>query len=148
MALGDTMSLGTPIFRRGCSLRLRIGVSAPHEKLLSGFEQTLLGFLLALDAMAGPGHGFEALGVDLFATGDAFSKAAFADASESAIHHVEQLAVVVALAEEEFLVVGTGGAIGDVLRGLIVDGTAVLLIADNHVAQFLSPGFQSFSEGL
>jgi hypothetical protein len=115
---------------------------------LSGFEQTLLGFFLTLDAMAGPGHSFEALGVDLFAAGDAFSEAAFANASESAIDHVEQLAVVVALAEEEFLVVGTGGAVGDVLRGLIVDGATVLLIADNHVAQFLAPGFQPFPEGL
>jgi hypothetical protein len=52
------------------------------------------------------------------------------------------------LAEEEFLVVGAGGAIGDVLSGLIVDGTTVLLIADNHVAQFLAPGFQPFPEGL
>jgi len=118
------------------------------EKLLSGFEQALLGFFLALDAVASPGHGFEALGVDLFAAGNAFSEAAFADASESAINHVEQLAVVVALAEEEFLVVGTGGAIGDVLSRLIVGGTAVLLIADNHVAQFVAPGFQSFSERL
>jgi hypothetical protein len=98
--------------------------------------------------MAGPGHGFEALGVDLFAAGDAFSEVAFADASESAIDHIEQLAVIVALAEEEFLVVGTGGAVGDVLSSFIVDGTTVLLIAGNHVAQFLLPGFQSFSERL
>jgi len=115
---------------------------------LRGFEQALLSLFLALDAVASPRHGFEALGVDLLAAGDAFSEAAFADAGESAIHHIEQLAVVVALAEEEFLVVGTGGAIGDVLRGLIVGGTAVLLIADNHVAQFLAPGFQSLFERL
>jgi len=119
-----------------------------REMLLSGFEQALLGFFLALDAMASPRHGFQALGIDLFAAGDAFSEAAFADAGESAIDHVEQLAVVIALAEEELLVVGTGGAVGDVLRGLIVDGTTVLLIADNHMAQFLTPGFQLFSERL
>jgi len=77
---------------------------------------------------------------------NAFSEAAFVDAGQSAVDHVEQLAVVVALAEEEFLVIGTGGAIGDVLRGLIVGGAAVLLIARHHVAQFLAPGFQPFSE--
>jgi hypothetical protein len=92
-------------------------VSAPHKKLLRGFQQTLLGFFLARDAMPGPGHGFEALGVDLFAARNAFSEAAFANAGQGAIDHIEQLAVVVALAEEEFLVIGTGGAIGDVLRG-------------------------------
>jgi hypothetical protein len=73
---------------------------------------------------------------------------AFTDAGESAIDHVEQLTVVVALAEKELLVVGTGGAVGDVLSGLIVGGAAVLLIADNHLAQLLAPGFQSFSERL
>jgi hypothetical protein len=116
--------------------------------LLRGFEQALLGFFLALDAMTSPRYGFEALGIYLFAAGNAFSEAAFADAGERAIDHVEQLAVVIALAEEELLVVGAGGAIGDVLGGLIVGGTTVLLIADNHVAQFLAPGFQSFSERL
>ena len=98
--------------------------------------------------MASPGDGVETLGVDLFATRSAFTKAAFADAGERPIDHVEQLAVVVALAEEKFLVVGTGGTVGDVLSGLVVGGTAVLLIADNHVAQFLAPGFQSFPERL
>jgi hypothetical protein len=123
-------------------------MSAPHEILLSGFQQTLLGFFLALDAMASPGYGVEALGIDLFAAGDAFSEAAFTDARESTIDHIEQLAVVIALAEEEFFVVGTGGAVGDVLRGLVIDSTTVLLIADNHVAQFLAPGFQLFSKRL
>jgi hypothetical protein len=123
-------------------------VRLAHEILLSGFQQALLGFFLALDAVASPRHGVKAFGVDLFAAGYAFSEAAFADAGESAIDHIEQLPVVIALTEEEFLVVGTGGAVGDVLGGLIVDSTTVLLIADNHVAQFLAPGFQFFSERL
>jgi hypothetical protein len=114
---------------------------------LGGLEQAFFGFFLALDAMAGPRHGFEALGVDLFAAGDAFSEAAFTNTRESAIHHEEQLAVVVALAEKELLVVGAGGAIGDILGGLIVRSASVLLIAHNHMAQLLAPGFQSFSKG-
>src|ERR1035438_3680348 len=96
--------------------------------------------------MAGPGHGFEALGIDLFAAGDAFSEAAFADARESAVDHVEQLAIVVALAEKKFLGVGTGGAVGNVLRCLVIGGASVLLVPDHHLAQFLTPRFQSFSE--
>src|SRR5208282_6778934 len=120
----------------------------PRYTLLSGFQQAFFGFFLALDAMAGPGDSFKTLGIDFFAAGDAFSEAAFTDARESAINHVEQLAVVVALAEEELLVVGTGGAICDVLSGFFVGGTTVLLIADNHVAQFVAPGFQSFLERL
>ena len=120
----------------------------PDDCLLRGFEQALLGFFLALDAVARPRHGFETLGVDLFAAGNAFSKAAFANASQSAIDHVEQLAVVVALAKEKFLVVGTGGAVGNVLRGLFVGSATVLLVADNHVAQLPAPGLQPFSECL
>src|SRR5580658_6205906 len=96
--------------------------------------------------MAGPRHGFEPLGVDLFAAGNAFPETAFTDARESAIYHEEQLSVVVALAEEELLVIGACGAIGDILRRFIVGSAAVLLIAHDHVAQFLASGFQSFSE--
>jgi hypothetical protein len=118
--------------------------SAPT--LLGGFEEALFGFFLAFDAMAGPRNGFEAFGIDLFAAGDTLPETAFADAGESAIDHIEELAVVVALAEKELLVVGTGGAVGDILGGFIVGGAAVLLIADYHVAQFVAPGFQLFSE--
>ena len=121
-------------------------MSAPH--LVSGFEQALLGFFLALDAVASPRNGFEALRVDFFSAGDAFAEAAFAEARESAIHHLEQLAVVIALAEEKFFIVRTGGAIGDILGGLVVRATAVLLVAGHHVTQFLLPHFQPFSKVL
>jgi hypothetical protein len=120
----------------------------PTTNLLRCFEQTLLGLFLTLDTVASPGHGIEAFGVDFFSAGDAFSEAAFADASESAIDHVEKLPVVVALAEEEFLVVGAGGAVGDVLRGLVIGGATILLIADNHVAQFVAPGLEFLSKRL
>ena len=85
--------------------------------LLRGFEQALFGFFLAFDAVPRPGDGFQSLGVDFFAAGNAFSEAAFANARKRAFDHVEQLPVVVALAEEKLLGVGTGGAIGDILRG-------------------------------
>src|SRR5712691_8551085 len=113
---------------------------------MSCFEQALLGLFLALDAVASPGDGFEALRVDFFSAGNAFTEAAFAETGERAVHHLEQLAVVVALAEEKFLVVRTGGAIGDVLGGLVIRTTAVLLVAGHHVAQFFLPRFQPLSK--
>src|SRR5208337_857844 len=82
---------------QGCAKQSGAAGEGARATLLRGFQQALFRFFLARDAMAGPGHGFEALGVDLFAARNAFSEAAFADASQSAIHHVEQLAVVIAL---------------------------------------------------
>ena len=137
---------GLPVQELACLLGPDRSVCA--ARLLRGFEQALFGFFLALDAMPRPGNGFEALGIDLFAARNALSEAAFADAGKGAIDHVEQLAVVVALAEEEFLVVGTRGAIGYVLSGLVIGGTTVLLISDNHMAQFLAPVFELLSECL
>lgn len=117
-------------------------------RLVRGFELALLGLLLALDAMARPWHRFQALRVDFLATGDTLPETAFAEAGESAVHHQKQLAVVVALAKQEFLVVRTRGTIGDILRGLFIGRATVLLVAGNHVAQFLLSCFQSFSEVL
>jgi hypothetical protein len=57
--------------------------------LLRGFEQALLCFFLALDAVPRPRHGFETLGINLFAARNTFSKAAFADPSQGSIHHIE-----------------------------------------------------------
>jgi len=116
--------------------------------LLGGFQQSLLRFFLTFDAMARPRHCVQALGIDLLAAGDALSETAFPDTRQSAIDHVEQLAVVVALAEEKFLVVGAGSAIGDVLSSLVVGGATVLLITDHHLAQFVAPGLQFLSKGL
>src|SRR5467141_1311365 len=62
--------------RREVRSSTRTRVSAPHEALLSGFQQTLLGFFLALDAMASPGNGVETLGINLFTARNAFSEAA------------------------------------------------------------------------
>ena len=138
---GLTMASSPPVYSRW--------PNCPRPAaLLRGLEQPFFSLFLALYAVARPGHGFETLGVDLFPAGDAFSEAAFANAGERSIHHVEQLAVVVALAKEKLLVVGAGGAVGNVLCSLVVRGATVLLIAYNHVAQLLAPGFQPFSERL
>src|SRR5215469_9683882 len=115
---------------------------------LSFFEQALLQLFLALDAVAGPGDRFEALGVDLFAAVNTLAEAAFANARQGSIDHHEQLTVVVALAEQKFFVVGTGGAVRDVgCGGVLVCSAAVDLVAVHGAAQFLLPRFQTLLEG-
>src|SRR5271169_5313463 len=102
-------------------------------------QQTLLEFLLALDAVPRPGYSLQALGIDLFAAVDALAEAAFADARQRFLHHLQKLPLVVALAEEKFFGVGTGGAIGDILRRVFVGGAAVGLSARHRTPQILLP---------
>src|SRR5580765_6249656 len=80
-------------FSRRPSVRLQIPV-LPR----SLFQQSLLHFFLAFDAVPRPRHGFQALGVNFFAAVDTFAEAAFADPCQSLIHHLQQLPLVVALA--------------------------------------------------
>ena len=106
------------------------------------FEHSLFELFLALDAVAGPGDGFEALGIDLPPAGDALAEVAFADAGERTLDHLQELAVGVALVKEKFLVVGTGGLVGDILRRVFVCAAAILLRARDGAPQVLLPRFQ------
>src|SRR6476646_7261533 len=63
----------------------------------SFLQNSLFQLLLALDAMPGPGNRLQAFGVDFLAAGDALSELAFAQSLQCAIHHLQQLAVIVAL---------------------------------------------------
>lgn len=57
-------------------------------KLGSRFlELTLFHLFLALDAIASPGHGFKALGINFVATIHALAEAAFADAGQGLFDH-------------------------------------------------------------
>ncbi len=56
----------------------------------SFFQQSLLQLFLALDAVARPGHSFETLGINFFAAVDAFAEAAFADADEGLVDHLQE----------------------------------------------------------
>src|SRR4030095_15632458 len=80
--------------------------------------------------------------IDLFTTSNTLPKTTLSNARESALHHSQDLAVVVALVEEKFFGVRTGGAIGDVLRRILIYCAAVLLGARNRTAQLLLPGFE------
>ena len=103
------------------------------------FELALLHLFLTLDAVAGPGNSFETFGVDFVAAIDAFPKAALADAGQSHFDHTKKLPVIVALGEKEFLSVGIGGTVSDVLGSLRIGYTAVFLRARHHAAQLLLP---------
>jgi hypothetical protein len=106
------------------------------------FQQALLKLLLALDAVPRPGHSLQPLGVDFLAAMDAFTEAAFADPRQRFINHLQQLPLVVALAEQKLLGVGTGRAVRDVLRRVFVSGAAVRLGARDRPAQILLPRLQ------
>src|ERR1700684_3898077 len=88
------------------------------------FQQSLFRFFLAFDAMASPRYRFEALGIDFFATGDTFAEATLPDARQSALDHLQKLTVVIALVKQELFGVRAGGAVGDVLRRIFIDGTS------------------------
>jgi hypothetical protein len=114
--------------------------------LVGGLEQSLLGFFLALDAVASPGHGLQSLGIDFLTAGNTLSKRAFAQPGKRAVHHQQKLPIIVALAEEKFFGIRTGRAVGNVLSCLVVGAAPILLVAGHHVAEFFLPRLQLFSE--
>src|SRR6266849_8136399 len=63
----------------------------------SFFQQALLKLLLAFDAVEGPRHRFQALGIDLPAAGYALPEVSLAYAHQGTVHHLQELAFVVAL---------------------------------------------------
>src|SRR5215469_5725409 len=98
--------------------------------------------------MTSPRHGFEALRIDFFSTTDALPETAFADAGQRTINHHEQLPVIVALAEQKLLVVGTGGTVGNILGRVFVGRAPIDLIPVHRAAQVLLPRLQTFLERL
>ena len=83
------------------------------------------------------GTASKTLRIDFFAAMDAFSETAFSNAGQSFLHHLQKLALVIALAKEKLFGVGTGGAIGNVLGRIFVGGATVGLSAGNSAAQVL-----------
>src|SRR5206468_8134412 len=100
----------------------------------------------ALDAVARPRHGFQTFCVDLAPTVNALAEAALANATERAFYHPEQLPVVVALCEQEFLRIRVCSAVGDVLCSLCIRGTAIFLSTRNYAAQLLLSLLELFLE--
>ena len=110
------------------------------------FQDSLLELFLALDTVAGPGNRLKPLGIDVLAAGDALAEGTFPDPGERALNHLQQLAVGIALVEQELFVVRAGSFVGDILRHILVRCSAVLLCARDHAAQLLLPGLQTLLE--
>jgi len=127
-----------------------LAISAERVLALSAavLQQSLFQLLLAFDAMPRPGHRLQALGVDLLSAGDTLPEAAFANAAQSAVHHLQELAVVIALRKQKFLVVGVGRPVSDVLGRLQISVPAVLGGAIHCVPQFPLAVLQSLLENI
>src|SRR5258706_2688294 len=110
------------------------------------FQQSLLKLLLALDAMPRPRHGLQSLGIDFLAAMNALAKAALANTRQRLLHHLQQLPLIVALAEQKLFGVGTGSAVSNILRRILVSGAAVRLGSGNRPAQILLPRLQPLLE--
>ena len=112
--------------------------------LLYFFQLAFFQFFLAGNAVAGPGHGLQPLGIDLIAAAYAFAKFAFADPLQGSFDHRQQLAIIIALGKQKFLGVGACRAVGNVLRSLLISNAAVFFRAAHGFAQDLLALFQTF----
>src|SRR6266568_6329490 len=93
---------------------------AGNSVLLCLFLLQLSTFLLFLapNAVASPGDSFQPAFVDLVATLFAFAIRAFRDVRERVFHHLQKLPVIIAARKQKLLLIGAGGAIGDILCGI------------------------------
>jgi len=110
------------------------------------FQNSLFQLLLAFDAVPGPRHGFQPLGIDFFAAGDALPKTALAEPLQCSLHHLQQLPVIVALMKEKFFGVRAGSTVGDILGRILIYGPTILLSTGHRAAQVQLPRFQSLLE--
>lgn len=112
--------------------------------LLYFFQLAFFQFFLAGNAVAGPGHGLQPLGIDLIAAAYAFAKFAFADPLQGSFDHRQQLTIIIALGKQKFLGIGTRRAVGNVLRSLLISDAAVFFRTAHGFAQDLLALFQTF----
>jgi hypothetical protein len=120
---------------------------AREQVLVERFlELPFLLLLLALDAIARPGYGFQSPGVDLTSAAHALSKGTFPNALQCRLDHLQELALVVALRKKEFLGIGARGPVGDILRRILVGNPAIFLGPADRLAQGLLTFFQPFLE--
>ena len=114
--------------------------------ILNFFQLPLFLLFLALDAIARPGHCFQPFGIDLITAAHAFAERAFADSLKGSFHHVEQLAIIVALREKELLGIGVCRAISYILCRILIRDSTIFFRTADRLAQRLLPFFQPFAE--
>ncbi len=101
--------------------------------------------LLAVEAIAGPGHRFKALRIDLFFAEHTLAECPIGDALESFFCQAEKLPDIRRLTKGEFLLIRTCGPVGDIRR-VYLGCTALLAAARCERLQLLMPGRQSTLE--
>ena len=106
-----------------------------ERSALGMLQSALFHFFLTLDTVTRPGDSLEPLGVNLLAAGDALAKAAFPDPFQRTFYHLQQLALTIALVEQEFLIVGAGGPVGDVLGRVLIALAPIQFRSRNVVPQ-------------
>src|ERR1022692_1404984 len=103
-----------------------------------GLEQAFFFLFLAGEAVAGPGHGLEALLLQLLVAGHTFTERIVLHPRERFLDQLQQRAVVVRLAEKEFFRVRVRGLVGEIHRRVLVRFAAFLLRARDSTHQFLA----------
>src|SRR4029079_18630791 len=124
------------------------GRRAPSEPGRPGSQQALFLLLLAGDAPLRPRHRLQALAVHLVLAHDADAEAMVLDADEGLVDELQQVALRVGQAEEEFLGVRVRRLVGDVLRALLVGLLAVGLVLLVRLQDLLLLLDQLLPEGL
>jgi hypothetical protein len=135
--LGET----SPKARRADPLR---SAARPAFTALA-LQQTLFHFLLTSNAVLGPGYCFEPLLLHLFLAVGADAVFIGVDALQSRIDHVEDRAVRIGHAEEEFLRVGVRCLVREVHRRIFVRGSPLFLRARDGLHQLFAPHLQLLS---
>jgi hypothetical protein len=107
------------------------------------FQLAIFQFLLAGNAVAGPGHGFQPFRIDLIAAIYAFAKFAVADTLQGSLNRCQQLAIVIALRKEKLLGVRACRTVGNVLRSVLISDAAILFRTAHGFAQDLLALFQT-----
>jgi hypothetical protein len=108
----------------------------------AGSLARLFDFLLACDAVPGPGHGLQSPEIDVVSAREAQAKTAVSDSPQSVLDHLQHLVLLGALPEQEIFVVRARGAIHHVGRHNIVNRTSALLFLSDALTQFPAAGFQ------
>ena len=104
--------------------------------LSAGLEKALLLFFLAANTVASPRNGFQSFLLHILFAGDARPEFSLRDSVESLFDELQDSPVVAALVEKKLFRVGVGGSVGNILRGLFVGLSAVLLALPDPMPQF------------
>jgi hypothetical protein len=99
-----------------------------------------LAFFLALKTVFRPRHGDQSFGVDLLATGDAFTKRAGFDSSKCHLHSPQQPSLLAAAFEEVFAGSSLDTEVADLRRSIVVQALLLLFHSMEKLQGLLTVG--------